>query len=38
MKNKRSHCLAVILPDDRHIVVGGYVEGLTDSVEILEEK
>ena len=34
MKNKRSLCLAVTLPEDRPIVVGGE----TDSVEILEDK
>ena len=34
MKNKRSYCLAVTLPQDRLIVVGGW----TDSVEILEDK
>ena len=34
MKNKRSRCLAVTLPEDRLIVVGG----VTDSVEILEDK
>ena len=40
MKNKRSRCLAVTLPEDRLIVVGGRVEGYltTDSVEMLEEK
>ena len=40
MKNKRSHCLAVTLPEHRLIVVGGYVRILqtTDSVEILEDK
>ena len=40
MKNKRSLCLAVTLPEDRLIVVGGYVEGLvkTHSVEMLAEK
>ena len=39
MKNKRSRCLAVTLPEDRLIVVGGQVEGAkTDSVEMLEEK
>ena len=40
MKNKRSHCFAVTLPEDRLIVVGGRVEGYltTDSVEMLEEK
>ena len=43
MKNKRSQCLAVILPEDRLIVVGGYIGwtgigGQTDSVEILEDK
>ena len=44
MKNKRSHCLAITLPEDRLIVVGG-CESLNnllniaiDSVEILEEK
>ena len=34
MKNKRSQCLAVTLPEDQLIVVGGG----TDSVEILEDK
>ena len=34
MKNKRWQCLAVTLPEDRIIVVGGG----TDSVEILEDK
>ena len=34
MKNKRSLCLAVTLPEDQLIVVGGG----TDSVEILEDK
>ena len=34
MKNKRSLCLAVTLPEDQLIVVGGW----TDSVEILEDK
>ena len=39
MKNKRSHCLAVTLPEDQFIVVGGWTdEGDTDSVEILEDK
>ena len=40
MKNKRSRCLAVTLPEDRLIVVGGYVEGFgaTYSVEMLGEK
>ena len=40
MKNKRSLCLAVTLPEDKLIVVGGYVEGFgeTDSVEMLEER
>ena len=39
MKNKRSLCLGVTLPEDRLVVVGGYVEGLMrDSVEMLEEK
>ena len=41
MKNKRSHCLAVTLPEDQLIVVGGWT-GMgrrhTDSVEILEDK
>ena len=34
MKNKRSQCLAVTLPEDKLIIVGGD----TDSVEILEDK
>ena len=34
MKNKRSRCLAVTLPEDQLIIVGGG----TDSVEILEAK
>ena len=39
MKKKRSRCLAVTLPEDRLIVVGGFVGGVkTDSVEMLEEK
>ena len=41
MKNKRSQCLAVTLPEDQLIVVGGQTEmfrGYTDSVEILEDK
>ena len=41
MKNKRWQCLAVILPEDRLIVVGGQTEmfrGNIDSVEILEDK
>ena len=47
MKNKRSRCLAVTLPEDQLIIVGGLIcntEGLihltipTDSVEILEDK
>ena len=40
MKNKRSRCLAVTLPEDRLIAVGGYTQGRykTDSVEILEDK
>ena len=41
MKNKRSRCLAVTLPEDRLIVVGGWTgmfSGDTDSVEILEDK
>ena len=44
MKNKRSRCLAAVLPEDRLIVVGGYVHGLfagvftkTDSVEMVVE-
>ena len=39
MKKKRSQCLAVTLPEDRLIVVGGlkgYIK--TDSVEFLEDK
>ena len=45
MKNKRSYCLAVTLPEDHLIVVGGYTQGIemgaqgakeTDSVEILQ--
>ena len=36
MKNNRSLCLAVTLPGDKLIVVGGY--GDTESVEILEDK
>ena len=41
MKNKRSRCLAVTLPEDRLIIVGGgtgMFRGDTDSVEILEDK
>ena len=41
MKNKRSLCLAVTLPEDQLIVVGGWTRiggGYTDSVEILEDK
>ena len=39
VKNKRSLCLAVTLPKDRLIVVGGWTGiGYTDSVEILEDK
>ena len=44
MKNKRSQCLAVTLPEDRLIVVGGRTHNRvilgrdTDSVEILEDK
>ena len=41
MKNKRSMCLAVTLPEDRLIIVGGFTGiGIraTDSVEILEAK
>ena len=39
MKNKRSMCLAVTLPEDQLIIVGGFtgIRG-TDSVEILEDK
>ena len=40
MKNKRSLCFAVTLPEDQLIVVGGWT-GIgrdTDSVEILEDK
>ena len=40
MKNKRSRCLAVTLPEDKLIVVGGDIAILnfTYSVEILEDK
>ena len=41
MKNKRSLCLAVTLPENQLIVVGGRrgkFRGETDSVEILEDK
>ena len=40
MKNKRSQCLAVTLPEDQLIVVGGRTGTRrdTDSVEILEDK
>ena len=40
MKNKRSQCLAVTLPEDLLIVVGGFKEGDSeiDSVEILKDK
>ena len=40
MKNKRSQCLVVTLPEDQLIVVGGWtgIGGGTDSVEILEDK
>ena len=39
MKNKRSMCHAVTLPEDRLIVVGGYTGSTTlDSVEILGSK
>ena len=45
MKNKRSQCLAVTLPEDRLIIVGGKEHNrifrehtYTDSVEILEDK
>ena len=40
MKNKRSWCLAVTLPEDHLIVVGGHVyrNNKTDSVEIFEDK
>ena len=39
MKNKRSLCFAVTLPEDQLIIVGGFA-GIrdTDSVEILEDK
>ena len=38
MKIKRSRCLAVTLPEDHLIVVGGWTQGVnkTDSVEILQ--
>ena len=38
MKIKRSYCLAVTLPEDHLIVVGGCTQGInkTDSVEILQ--
>ena len=38
MKIKRFHCLAVTLPEDHLIVVGGQTQGVekTDSVEILQ--
>ena len=41
MKNKRSQCLAVTLPEDQLIVLGGWTGvygGETNSVEILEDK
>ena len=43
MKNKRSWCLAVTLPEEQVIVVGGWADkdvfgGNIDSVEILEDK
>ena len=39
MKHKRSRCLAVALPGDRVVVVGGHVVlDVIDSVEILEDK
>ena len=40
MKNERSRCLAVNLPEDRLIIVGGWRDStnMTDSVEILEDK
>ena len=38
MKNKRLRCFAVTLPEDQLIIVGGYMRGDTDSVEILEDK
>ena len=40
MKNKRSQCLAVTIPEDKLIVVGGWTRGGydTNSVEILEDK
>ena len=38
MKNKRSYCLAVTLPEDHLMVVGGFTQwgNKTDSVEILQ--
>ena len=38
MKKRRSWCLAVTLPEDRLIILGGYARGLntTDSIEILQ--
>ena len=39
MKNKRSYCLAVTLPEDRLIVAGGWIGiGVSDIVEILEDE
>ena len=40
MKNKRSKCFVVTLPEDQLIVVGGWKDkhNITDSVEILEDK
>ena len=41
MKNKRSRCFSVTLPENQLIVVGGLTQmfgGGTDSVEILENK
>ena len=37
MKNKRSHCLAAVLPGNRLVVVGGYGPGIVkiDSVETI---
>ena len=40
MKNERSRCLAINLPDNRLIIVGGWRDStnMTGSVEILEDK
>ena len=41
MKNKRSQCFVITLPENKLIVVGGWTKiygGDTDSVEILEDK